>query len=150
MIDMMSNADPHFLPMTGLFEPSAIQQLADGRFLVVEDEKQRSLNVVSIRAGKDVESTPLGPGWFQSSNPIWKLDDLEGLAADNLGYLYAVTSHSRTDDGDEKKERGRLVRFRIEDDRVVAPVVVDGLKGALTTAHPLLAACYCTAGKCQV
>ena len=137
---MMPNADPHFLPLTGLFEPSAIQQLADGRFLVVEDEKQRSLNVVSIRVGKDVKSNPLSPGWFQSSNPIWKLDDLEGLASDNLGYLYAVTSHSRTDDGDEKKARGRLVRFRIEGDRVVAPVVVDGLKRALATAHPLLAA----------
>ncbi len=135
----MSNADPYFQPLTGLYEPSAIQQLADGRFLVVEDEKQHSFSLVRIGAGKPVESTPLGPGWFQSSNPFWKLDDLEGLALDNLGYLYAVTSHSRTADGGEKKARGRLVRFRIEGDRVVAPVVVDGLKRALVAAHPLLA-----------
>jgi hypothetical protein len=140
MIAMMTRVAPSFLPMTGLFEPSAIQQLADGRFLVVEDEKQHSFSMVSIGAATDVESTPLGPGWFQSSNPFWKLDDLEGLAMDNLGYLYAVTSHSRTDDGDEKKARGRLVRFRIEGDRVVAAVVVDGLKRALVAMHPLLAA----------
>ena len=31
---------PQFLPLTDLYEPSAIQQLADGRFLVVEDEKE--------------------------------------------------------------------------------------------------------------
>ena len=29
-----------FLALTGIYEPSAIQQLPDGRFLVVEDEKQ--------------------------------------------------------------------------------------------------------------
>ncbi len=140
MIVMMTKTAPTFLPLTGLYEPSAIQQLADGRFLVVEDEKQHSFSMVSIGADAEVDSTPLGPGWFQSSNPVWKLDDLEGLAMDNLGYLYAVTSHSRTDDGDEKKARARLVRFRIEGDRVVDAVVVDGLKLALTATHPLLAA----------
>jgi hypothetical protein len=139
MIVMMPSAVPHFLPMMGLYEPSAIQQLADGRFLVVEDEKQHSFNVVSIGLDANVESTPLGPGWFQSSHPFWKLDDLEGLALDNLGYLYAITSHSRDEDGNEKKARGRLTRFRIEGDRVVAPVVVDGLRRALIAKHPLLA-----------
>jgi hypothetical protein len=29
-----------FLELTGIHEPSAIQQLEDGRFLVVEDEKK--------------------------------------------------------------------------------------------------------------
>ncbi|NMM05858.1 DUF3616 domain-containing protein [Polaromonas sp.] len=134
------NTIPAFLPLTGLYEPSAIQQLADGRFLVVEDEKQHSFSLVSISASGDVKSTPLNPGWFQSGNPVWKLDDLEGLALDGLGYLYAVTSHSRDDDGNEKKSREKLVRFRIEGERVVAPVVVGGLKPALVAAHPLLAA----------
>ena len=140
MFAMTPISAPNFLPMTGLYEPSAIQQLADGRFLVIEDERQRSFSMVTIGPGAEVESNPLGPGWFQSSNPFWKLDDLEGLALDKLGYLYAITSHSRDDDGDEKKARGRLVRFRIDGDRVVAPVVVDGLKRALVATHPLLAA----------
>jgi len=137
---MKSSANPNFLPLTGLFEPSAIAQLADGRFLVIEDEKQRSFSLVTLGANASVESNPLGPGWFQRSNPFWKLDDLEGLALDKQGYLYAITSHSRNDDGDDKKARGRLVRFRIEEDRVVGPVVADGLKQALVATHPLLAA----------
>ena len=131
---------PAFLPLTGLYEPSAIQQLPDGRFMVVEDEKEHSFSLVTIGASGDVKGTPLGPGWFQSGNPFWKLDDLEGLALDGLGYLYAVTSHSRDDDGNEKKSREKLVRFRIEGERVVAPVVVGGLKSALVVAHTLLAA----------
>lgn len=140
MIAMTPNTIPSFLPLTGLYEPSAIQQLADGRFLVVEDEKQHSFSLVSIGAGGNVKCKQLGPGWFQSGNPVWKLDDLEGLALDGLGFLYAVTSHSRDDDGNEKKSREKLVRFRIEGERVVGPVVVDGLKPALVEAHPLLAA----------
>ena len=37
-----------FLPLTGLYEPSAIQGLADGRFLVVEDEKEHPFSLVTI------------------------------------------------------------------------------------------------------
>ena len=131
---------PQFRPLTGLYEPSAIQQLADGRFLVVEDEKEHPFSLVTLSADGTVKSKTMRPGWFEGNNPFWKLDDLEGLTADSLGYLYAVTSHSRDDDGDEKKSRGKLVRFQIEGDRVRSPMVVTGLKLALTAAHPVLAA----------
>ena len=40
--------------------------------------------------------------------------------------LYAVTSHSRDDDGNEKKSREKLVCFRIEGERVFAPAPVLG------------------------
>lgn len=56
-----------------------------------------------------------------------------------MGNIYAITSHSLDDDGAEKKSRDKLVRFRIEGDRVVAPRVVKGLKPALLAAHPVLA-----------
>lgn len=131
---------PKFLPLTGLYEPSAIQQLPDGRFLVVEDEKEHPFSLVTLSADGTVKSKPMGPGWFEGNMPFWKLDDLEGLTADTMGFLYAVTSHSRSDDGDEKQARDKLVRFRIDGDRVRDPVVVGGLKGALIAAHPLLAA----------
>ena len=130
---------PQFLPLTGLYEPSAIQQLPDGRFLVVEDEKEHPFSLVTLSADGTVKSKPMSPGWFEGNKPFWKLDDLEGLTADTMGFLYAVTSHSRSDDGDEKKSRDKLVRFRIDGDRVREPVVVGGLKGALVAAHPLLA-----------
>ncbi|MDO8248573.1 MAG: DUF3616 domain-containing protein [Rhodoferax sp.] len=129
-----------FLALTGLYEPSAIQQLADGRFLVVEDEKQHPISLLTISPSGRVSSTALSPGPLEGGDSFWKLDDLEGLALDQLGHVYAITSHSRDGDGDEKKSRDKLVRFRIEGDRVVAPRVVTGLKRALTATHPVLAA----------
>ncbi len=131
---------PRFLPLTGLYEPSAILQLADGRFLVVEDEPAHPFSLVTLGADGMVESRAMGPGWFEGSDTFWKLDDLEGLTADTQGNLYALTSHSRNNEGDEKKSRDKLVRFRIEGNRVREPVVVGGLKPALIAAHPVLAA----------
>ena len=71
---------------------------------------------------------------------FWKLDDLEGLALARSGFFYAVTSHSRDDEGEAKKSRDKLVRFRIEGKAVVHPKMVDGLKQAMTAMHPVLAA----------
>jgi Protein of unknown function (DUF3616) len=131
---------PAFQPLTGIYEPSAIQQLPDGRFLVVEDEKDHALSLVTLAADGTVETAALTAGLLQTFSPFWKLDDLEGLAADRAGFVYGITSHSRDDDGDEKKSREKLVRFRVEGDRVVDPQVVDGLKQALTARHSVLAA----------
>ncbi len=129
-----------FLSLTGIYEPSAIQQLPDGRFLVVEDEKQHPFSLVTISPDGSVSSTRLSPGSLEAGDAFWKLDDLEGVALDRSGYIYAITSHSRDDDGDEKKSRDKLVRFRIEGDRVVAPMLVRGLKPVLVATHPVLAA----------
>ena len=136
----MNEYPPAFQPLTGIYEPSAIQQLPDGRFLVVEDEKEHPLSLVTLGADGTVKTEALTAGLLQMFSSFWKLDDLEGLAADRTGFVYAITSHSRNDNGDEKKSREKLVRFRIEGDRVVDPRVVDGLKHALTTRHPVLAA----------
>lgn len=136
---MTSPTNGRFRPLTGIYEPSAIQQLVDGRFLVVEDEKQHPFSVVSMDASGHASSTALSPGWFERGEPIWKLDDLEGLAVDHAGRIYVLTSHSRDGEGDEKKSRDKLARFRIDGDRIVDPVVVNGLKRALAAAHPVLA-----------
>lgn len=136
---MSQNTPPAFLPLTGIYEPSGIQQLPDGRFLVVEDEKRQPFSLVTLSATGGVRSEPLRPGLFDN-DAFWKLDDLEAIALDRAGYLYALTSHSRDDAGEEKKSRDKLVRFRIENDEVVDPQIVKGLKAALTAAHPELAA----------
>ena len=133
---MTRNDLPVFRAMTGIYEPSAIQQLPDGRFLVVEDEKQHPFSLVAIGADGSVGSTALD----LADAALRKLDDLEGLALAESGHIYAITSHSRDDDGEAKTSREKLVRFRIEGTRVAAAVVVDGLKSALTAAHPVLAA----------
>jgi hypothetical protein len=136
----MHTQAPAFQPLTGIYEPSAIQQLPDGRFLMVEDEKSHPLSLVTISASGRVDSTALKPGWLQTFSAFWKLDDLEGLALDRAGWVYAITSHSLDADGDNKEAREKLVRFRIEGDDVVKSTVVDGLKRGLTASHPVLEA----------
>ncbi len=137
---MTLNSIPLFRPLTGIYEPSAIQQLADGRFLVVEDEEQRPFSLLTMCPDGSVGSTPLSAGLLEAGDDFWKLNDLEAIALDRSGYVYAITSHSRDSDGDEKKSRDKLVRFQIEGDRVFAPMVVAGLKPALLATHPVLAA----------
>ena len=128
-----------FQTLTGIYEASAIQQLPDGRFLVVEDEQERSFSLVTLRPDGSVATTPLDAGSWLTGNPLHKLDDLEGVAIDRSGFIHAISSHSRDADGDEKKSRGKAVRFRIEGDRAVDLKVVTTLKPALTAAHPVLA-----------
>ena len=130
---------PAFRPLNGVFEPSAIQQLPDGRFLVVEDEKEFPFSLLSLDADGNPSSTPLLAAPADASAPFEKLADLEGVTLDGAGYIYATTSHSRNTDGEEKKSRDKLVRFRIEGNHAVAPRVVSGLKRALVEAHPSLA-----------
>ena len=92
---MTPNLAPALQPLTGLYEPSAIQQFPDGRFLVVEDEKDHAFSRLTLSASGDVSQKSLCPGWFHGGDPIWKLDDLEGLTRDGLGHPYTITSHSR-------------------------------------------------------
>ena len=82
---MTNEQAPAFQPLTGIYEPSAIQQLPDGRFLVVEDEKGHPLSLVTIGADGTVDSTALTAGLLQMFGGFWKLDDLEGLAAGPRG-----------------------------------------------------------------
>jgi hypothetical protein len=127
-----------FRPLTGIYEPSAIQQLPDGRFLVAEDEKEFPFALVSLRADGSVSSVPLQLPGEEEGGP-GKLADLEALTVDAAGNLYAITSHSRNSRGEEKKSREKLLRFGIEGDRMVEPAVVKNLKASLAAAHPVLA-----------
>jgi hypothetical protein len=113
--------------------------LPDGRFLVVEDEKAHPFSLLTIRPDGTSSSTPLVTQ-ARDGNTLSSLDDLEAIAIDSAGFIYAVTSHSRNGEGEEKKSREKLARFRIDGDQVAAPVVVTELKAALTARHPVLAA----------
>ena len=59
---MVNETAPTFQPLTGIYEPSAIAQLPDGRFLVVEDEKEHLVSVVTLDADGRVGSTALTAG----------------------------------------------------------------------------------------
>jgi hypothetical protein len=95
--------------------------------------------LITIGLDGAVSSKALSAGFFDFADDFWDLDDLEGLALDQSGYAYALTSHSRDNDGDENKSRNRLVRFRVDGNRVVKPIIVSSLKRVLTATHPVLA-----------
>lgn len=126
-----------FAPLAGVFEPSAVVQLADGRFLVVEDEKDFPFSAITL-AGARVSALPLVVD--PAAEGARKIDDLEGLTVGPDGWVYALTSHSRDGNGDEKASRDKLLRFRVEGDRLVDLRVCRTLKPALAAVHPLLAA----------
>ncbi len=135
---MASDNTLAFLPLKELYEPSAILQLPDGRFLVAEDEPEHPFSLFRIGLDGQVSNAPLNTQIMGTNKALQKLDDLEGLTADQHGHIYAITSHSRNADGEQEKSRNSLVRFRIESDHIVDPIMVTGLKPALLEAHPLL------------
>ena len=126
-----------FNALNGLYEPSAIQQLPDGRFLVAEDEKDSPFSLLTLRPDGSTTVEPLTVDTEQIT--VGKLDDLEGLATDSSGFVYAITSHSRNGKGEEKKSREKLVRFRVDGNTLDAPRIVNDLKRALVACHPVLA-----------
>jgi hypothetical protein len=126
-----------FIALHGIYEPSAIQQLPDGRFLVAEDEKEFPFSLLTIHPdGSTTQQSLIVDSGDESPG---KFDDLEGLTTDSAGFVYAITSHSRNSKGEEKKSREKLVRFRVEGNRLTSVRIRNDLKRALTAAHPLLA-----------
>ncbi len=132
-----------FPPAAGVYEPSGVHQLADGRVLIVEDEVSRPFSLLTFSPGGEITSMiRLEPSSLFGKNGPYrqfrKLNDLEGVTADGKGYIYAVTSHSYSEDGAYSENRGKLVRFRIAGEQITEPVVVTGLKDALFRSFPEL------------
>lgn len=68
-----------------------------------------ALSLLSIDADR-IRCTALeAPFWSWGDGDFWKLDDLEGVTADRTGNIYAITSHSRDSNGDERKDRKSVV-----------------------------------------
>ncbi len=113
-----------------IYEPSAVQQLQDGRLLVVEDEPSRALSIVELHPdGSISEDASLDNRLLRSFHR--KLNDLEGLAMSPDGYVYAITSHSRTKKGKRKKAREQILRFKIRGNDVIDIGVYTGLTDQL-------------------
>lgn len=98
---------------TDIYEPSAVQQLVDGRVLVVEDEASRAISVMTIgHDGSLVENPTLDLKLIRRFGR--KLSDLEGLSIDDNDFIYATTSHSMNTQGKRSADREQLLRFRIK------------------------------------
>lgn len=132
-----------FRKLEGIYEPSGVVQLPDGRLLVVQDEARRPFNLLSLDTEgnlhpQKLRREPLLMGW-RGLRGLGKLDDLEAMAIDRNGYIYAITSHTRTErTGRSSPARQKLVRFRIEGDRVTDSVLAPELKSFIAACDPVL------------
>lgn len=119
-----------------IYEPSAVQQLPDGRLLVVEDESSRAFSLMKFAEdGTLYEDEALDLRLIRGFKR--KLSDLEGLAKDNQGYIYAVTSHSRNKKGERRPDREHMLRFKIEGNNVSDVRYFSGLTDALENSIEL-------------
>ncbi len=116
-----------------IYEPSAVEQLTDGRLLLVEDEPSRAINMLTIADdGRLIEDAFTD---LKLTRGIGRrLKDLEGLTADKNDYVYAITSHAKNRKGKRNPEREQLLRFKIKGNTVgdisYYTSLTDALQGA--------------------
>jgi len=113
-----------------IYEPSAVQQLPDGRLLVVEDEATRAFSVLTPSPDGSLAENPTtdlklirGAGR--------KLNDLEALTVDEKGFIYSITSHSVNSKGERVSAREQLVRFKIAGNNIRDLVAVTNLRQSI-------------------
>lgn len=130
-----------FRELEDIFEPSGVAQIPDGRLIVVEDEGKHPIRIMLLDTEGDMHVAPprrealLGEG--EGLGSLGKLSDLEAMAVDKSGYVYAVTSYARTEDkGRTRDRREKLIRFRIEGDRFTDATLVPDLKSRMTAQYP--------------
>lgn len=122
-----------------IYEPSAVQQLPDGRVLVVEDEASRAFSIMSFADdGALIEDPALNLRITRGFGR--KMNDLEGLSVDERDNIYAITSHSKTNKGERNPDREQLIRFQISGSSVGNIRSVTNLRDALEGAADLQAA----------
>ena len=112
---------------TNIYEASGVQQISDGRVVVIEDERSTSINHVlsfETAASLSEESLQFDP---QSSQSKSMLNDLEGITIDANDNLFAITSFSRNKKGKLKQNRERLARFKIKDNLIADLKTFDDL-----------------------
>ncbi len=119
-----------------IYEPSAVQQLADGRVLVVEEEPSRAISVMTIGDdGSLVEDATVDLKLIRRFGR--KLSDLEALSIDDNDYIYATTSHTTNKKNKRSADREQLLRFRIKGNDVGDISTYTGLRDVLKTATDL-------------
>ena len=123
--------------LRNIYEPSAVQQLPDGRLLVVEDEASRAFSVLTPSAdGRFIENPTTDLKLIRGAGR--KLNDLEALTVGSDGYIYAITSHSVNNDYERVPAREQLLRFKITGSNIHDLVAVTDLRDQLEAADTLL------------
>lgn len=104
---------------SGIYEASAAQQLPDGSLLILEDESDRALNIVTLDGGgltqeNDQQDQQLVASFKRD------LNDLEGVTLDESGFVYGTTSFSKTKKGKRDPAREQLLRFKVEEGELIS------------------------------
>lgn len=129
-----------------LYEPSGAQQLPDGSLLVVEDEAERAMNIMSVGADGSLIENAISN--FQLTRSFGrKLNDLEGLAVDAKGFIYATTSHSSDEDGQRKPAREQLLRFNMQGSKAGNIATLTTLRDDLANSALIAAAIKARTGE---
>lgn len=125
-----------------IYEPSGVQQLPDGRFVVVEDEAVHPLGIFTLNPDGNVAEHALYRGsLFSLGSPnraLGTLEDIEAVAVDAQGRVFAITSHSRKANGKRADQREQLARFGLDGDRIVDFQVIRNLRKKVSKQHEAL------------
>ena len=129
-METSATSNSSILKFNQIYEPSGVQQLADGRLLVIEDEPEHPLHILQANAkGKLTENKSLNILLRIAFSK--KLDDLEAVTMGSDGYIYATTSHKRDKKGKRKSEREQLIRFKIDGNKIIDTGIVTSLVDAI-------------------
>ncbi len=113
-----------------IYEPSGVQQLEDGRVIVVEDERTNPLSILSFDSNGQTLSHYLSES--EASNQIiGHIEDIEGVAVDEQNKIYIISSQSTDSRGKREDERERLARFVVKGKQVCGTVLKEGLRKAI-------------------
>ncbi|MDO5102041.1 MAG: DUF3616 domain-containing protein [Lautropia sp.] len=127
---------PQPAALVGIFEPSGVAPLPDGRILVVEDEAKQAFALLKFE--KDgTPSTNAEANQKLISSFERKMNDLEAVTMDDQGWLYAITSHADTKKGERKAAREQLVRFKLPEGVATEQQYHDGLRDVLASSEEL-------------
>ncbi len=97
-----------------IYEPSGVQYLPDGRVIVIEDQSHTAIDILSFAADGTISEEIDLNTIFELKKKFFP-NDLEGVAVNNEGVIYAITSHSLTKKGKQKRNRQQLIRLTIDE-----------------------------------
>lgn len=127
---MISNQRETF---DAIYESSGIGKLPDGRVLVIKGEDKRALSIIEVQADGTVKEDDMLDTVLLDAFNV-RLEDLEALTIDKEGVVYAITSFRRTNRGRRIQAKERLIRFKVEENRIVEPKVYRGLGDFIATS----------------
>jgi hypothetical protein len=107
-----------------IFEPSGVTQMANGEILVIEDEPRQAISVLSFAVPGSVIRIPV----TRAKSGLGRLEDLEGIAQNNHGHFYAITSHSKTLKRRLPNARKKLIHFTLDQYAMQETVLIHNVK----------------------